>query len=147
MNWEKIINLLDVCRLVEFDKRVHPPKDQMTVDEYVTWFKSGLEIFALKDDDHWIGSYQIIRKDDDKIFFAGFAVDPDFQGQGRGQEIMNHMINEFGHKNLICKTRENNIVMKSLLQKNGFFRDYDEIISTDPDDHWTWWTRFPSSND
>ena len=144
MSWQKIINLLDVCRLVEFDKRAHPPKDQMTVDEYVTWLKSGLEIFALKDDENWIGSYQIIRKDDDKIFFAGFAVDPDFQGQGRGQEIMNHMINEFGHKNLICKTRENNTAMKSLLQKNGFFRDHDEVVSTDPDDHWTWWTRFPS---
>ncbi len=146
MNWDKVINLLDVCRLVEFDKRAHPPGDQMTVDEYVTWLKSGLEVFALKDDTHWIGSYQIIRKDEDKIYFAGFAVDPDARGQGRGQELMDHMIKEFGHKNLICKTRENNTIMKSLLIKNRFFRDHDELVSEDLNDHWTWWTRFPSGN-
>lgn len=145
MNWEKVINLLDVCKLVEFDKKAHPSKDQMTVDEYVTWLKSGLEVFVLMDNDRWIGSYQIIRKDDDKIYFAGFAVDPDFQGHGYGQELMDNMIKEFGHKCLICKTRENNIVMKSLLKKNGFFRDHDELVSEEPDDHWTWWTRFPSN--
>ncbi len=146
MNWNKVINLLDVCRLVEFDKKAHPLHDQLTVDEYITWLKSGLEVFSLTDDTHWIGSYQIIRKDEDKIYFAGFAVHPDLRGQGRGQEIMDHIIKEFGHKNLICKTRENNIIMKSLLIKNRFFRDHDELVSEDPNDHWTWWTRFPSSN-
>lgn len=144
MEWKKVLKLPDVCNLVAFDKRAHPPNDQMTVDEYVTWLKRGLEIFSLRDHHNiWIGSYQIIRKESNEIYFAGFAVDPDYRGHGYGQQIMDHMIKECGHLKLTCKTRETNIVMKSLLKKNNFFRDHDEIISSDPDDHWTWWTRFP----
>ena len=148
MKWIKIINLTDVCRMVQFDKRAHPPEDQMTVDEYVTWFKSGLEVFCLRDqNDDWIGSYQYFRKNENEIYFAGFAVDPDHRGHGYGQKLMSHMIRECGHKMLTCKTRNTNIVMKSLLKKNNFFRNHDEILSDDPEDHWTWWTRFPVKED
>ena len=144
MIWQLVQNITDVCRLVEFDRKAHPEKDWVTLDEYITWIKSGLEIYSLIDDNHWVGSYQIIRQGDEKIFFAGFAVDPNRRGQGMGQQLMDNMIENFGHKNLICKTRETNNTMKTLLLKNGFFRDHDEIVSEDPDDHWTWWTKFPA---
>lgn len=142
MKWTKVLNLNDICRLVAFDKEVHPSKDQLTVDEYVTWMKRGLEIHRLKDqNDYWIGSYQIIRKGEEEIYFAGFGVDPNHHGHGYGQMLMGHMIREYGHKKLTCKTRDNNHIMKHLLQKNNFFRDHDEIV--DGGDHWTWWTRHP----
>lgn len=142
MKWTKVLKLHDLCRLVAFDKNVHPQQDQLTVDEYVTWMKRGLEIHCLRDqNDYWIGSYQIIRKGDDEILFAGFGVDPEHHGHGYGQMLMGHMIREYGHKKLTCKTRENNHVMKHLLEKNIFFRDHDEIV--DDGDHWTWWTRHP----
>lgn len=141
MKWTKVLNFQDVCRLVSFDKKVHPPNDQLTVDEYITWIKRGLEIHCLRDhDDHWIGSYQIIRKNENEIYFAGFGIDPNFRGHGYGQMLMGHMIREYGHKELTCKTRNDNDIMKHLLQKNNFFRDHDEITEKD---HWTWWTRYP----
>ena len=145
MKWTKVLNLNDVCQLVSFDKNVHPPQDLLTVDEYVTWLRRGLEIHCLKDqNDNWLGLYQILQKSEEEIYFAGFGVDHEHHGHGFGQMLMGHMIREYGHKKLTCKTRESNHIMKYLLGKNNFFRDHDEI--DDRNDHWTWWTRYPISN-
>ena len=139
MYWDTIHDLLDICRLVDFDQHIHPLEDQLTVDEYIKWVRRGLKIYVLKDkDDHWIGTYQIIQKENDEIYFAGFGVAPNFQRKGYGQLLMDKMIANYPTQKITCKTRHNNVKMKALLIKNKFVNN---LIEIDKGNYWSWWSR------
>lgn len=139
MYWDTIHDLLDICHLVDFDHRIHPPEDHVTVDEYLEWIRRGLKIYVLKDkDDHWIGTYQIIQKENKEVYFAGFGVAVDFQRKGYGQLLMDKMINDHPEQKITCKTRHNNVKMKALLKKNKFVNN---LIEIDKGNYWSWWSR------
>lgn len=141
MYWDTIHDLLDICHLVDFDQHIYPPEDHLTVDEYLGWIKRGLIIYVLKDkDDHWIGTYQIIQKENDEIYFAGFGVAPKFQRKGYGQLLMDKMTTDYSTQKITCKTRHNNVKMKALLKKNKFVSHFIEI---DKGNYWSWWSRKP----
>lgn len=139
MFWFEITDKKNIQRLVEFEKKVHPSRDWVTVDEYNFWLKRGLKITALINGlNEIIGVYQILDEPD-KMFFHGFAVHVKYQSKGIGQKLMDKMIKDYGHKNIACKTRPNNHKMKKLLTRNHFVNRLDEIQNNG--EHWTWWTR------
>lgn len=139
MDWDRIDQIDEIIKLIEFEQRVHPKRDWVTAKEYDFWLKRGLKIYVLKkEEDEYIGIFQILDEEDE-VFFHGFAVSPDYQGKGYGQVLMDHMVEEYGHKNITCKTRPDNHIMKSLLTKNGFANKLDEIL--DGGEYWTWWTK------
>lgn len=139
MYWDTVHDLLDICRLVDFDHHIHPPEDYLTVNEYLEWIRRGLKVYVLKDkDDHWVGSYQIIQKENNEVYFAGFGVAPGFQRKGYGQLLMDKMITDHPNQKITCKTRHNNVKMKALLKRNKFVNN---LIEIDKGNYWSWWSR------
>ena len=121
MWWEEVQSIVDLCRLVKFEKEVHLEKDWMTVEEYVLWYDKGLRTAVLLDDTgQWKGSYQLIDTEGDVVKFFGFGRNPEYIGKGVGQILMNRMLSKTKGKALICETRLNNYPMIRLLEANGF---------------------------
>lgn len=139
MWWIEVNSVVDICKLVEFEKEVQPEKDCMSVEEYMSWYNMGLHATVLKDPDGtWKGSYQIIDTGEDNILFAGFGRHPIYKGTGVGQILMNRLLSKVKDRPLICETRHDNKNMISLLENNGFIFTHEEIKE---DDKWSWWKR------
>jgi len=137
--WDKITTVVDICKLVEFEKTVQPEKDCMTVEEYVEWFSLGLKVVVLRNENgEWKGSYQTIPTGEGDTLFAGFGRHADYEETGIGQIMMNRLISEIKVGALICETRHDNDKMLKLLKTNGFKFERSEYKDGD---HWTWWKR------
>ena len=144
MWWDTVKSIEDLYKLVEFEKLVHPERDWLTVDEYASWLRMGLQTTVLKESTKkWKGSYQTINSGDGNVIFVGFGRHPDYKGKGIGQILMNRLI-ALNKKNgsLICETRQNNKSMIRLLKANNFRLMKEEFRN---DEDWTWW-KFDGGN-
>lgn len=140
MHWEELTKVKELDELIQFEKSVYPPEDLSPAEDYWKWMQTGeMRIFLLKIKTKIVGTFQTLPHGD-KIYMGGFAVAPEYQERGISNTVMKKLLEEFGDKPIICKTKAEYIPMRKVLLNAGFENNLDRF---EEGRLWSWWVKMP----
>lgn len=121
----KKATLKDIPDLVAVEKKLTNLKTfsaMATEKEWQDEFKKdNAIIYLIIKDDKVIGDTSYEKNPDGSVYLSGLAIDPEFQGQGIGREVMNQIMKELaGAKKIMLMTHPENTAAVKLYSSFGF---------------------------
>jgi RimJ/RimL family protein N-acetyltransferase len=128
MIWKDLTTEEDINRLVEFETHMLTSADLTPVADYLYWMNTKcMKFHCLLDlKKEIMGEFQVFEEDG-KVYMGGFVVSKKHRGTHVSKTLMRKLIHEYGDKEIIAKTKADNIPMRKLLKSFGFENKIDRF--------------------
>jgi ribosomal protein S18 acetylase RimI-like enzyme len=94
----------DIPKLLDIENKLVGLKTyvgETTKEEWLEEFDKGAVIYLILKDGEVVGDASYERKPDGSIYISGLAINPEFQGQGIGREVMSQIMEELRNEKVI----------------------------------------------
>ncbi|MSU55279.1 MAG: N-acetyltransferase [Candidatus Taylorbacteria bacterium] len=113
----------DIPTLLDLENSVANTKTYSAMLEENEWkeeLKKG-KVFIIRKNNEVVGNFSYEREGDDRVYISGLVINPAFQGQGIGREVLTKFLKEFeGVKRVDLVTHPDNKSALKLYESLGF---------------------------